>query len=892
MLPDYLDKRIKIALTKIGINSLTEIQELVIPEILKEEDILFSAPTGYGKTLAAFIPCLQRMNEDAGLQLLYITPLRSLNRQIFASIIQLASYLDLEVDIRHGDTSSYERKMQSYMPPNALIITPEALQSIFLSKRMLEHIKSVKYVIVDEVQSYLESKRGTQLNFGLTRLRRFATFQSIGISATLPDPQEGMQLIGAKKFIDLNKTRQYDIEVIYPEIKEESEEKNYFEQVVDEGMKFIANKIEESKSTIVFCNTRETAEMVGSRLRKLLQNKVEVHHSSISREEREKIEREFREGEIKALVATSSMELGIDVGNVDLVIQYMSPRQVIKLMQRVGRSNHNFTGIAKGIVFTTNIDDYAEALAIKEFVNKRLEKLTLPKKSLDILAHQIIGLNIDGINSIKQMYEITKNTYCYKDLTEKEFLEVISFLEREGMIKTKGDTIERTPRGQMYYINAISTIPSYKALTVIDSETNTKIGTLDREFLDEVEEDSTFIMKGEAWKLSKIDYENEKVYVYRAKSIEGALPSWNGEMIAVDSFVSLRATEIKNEIKDRFGLLQEQATIGFPNKDLILIDKINNYLVIHSPFGSKINEAMAKALTTRIARETGEKAISNISPYRIIIKTTLTPEIIKEWLNTELLNYVSMRIEDTLLFEHRFINVLSRFGLIRKNADINKSLLRALISKYRNDLPFIETVNEILRDKFDIDGLDNLLQGIEKGEIKVEVKYQQPITYLAFENLFGNLILKPEEARKNIIEITKYRLLESKLYFRCMRCGYKIGELKVKDSEGLKCPNCGARYIACIKPKIAGEIDQLLDRYFEKKKLSEEDIKTLNRIKAIAELFLGYGVKASMVIAAYGIGPNTAKRILSKYYSSEEKLIDAILESERAFVENKDIWRE
>jgi ATP-dependent Lhr-like helicase len=240
-----LSSKLKKALAACGFSSLTEIQKLAIPEIQKGDNIIISAPTGYGKTLCAFIPFLDRINpEERGIDLLYITPLRSLNRDIFKSVIRLANLLGVEVDIRHGDTTAYERANQVRMPPHCLITTPETLQAMLLSKKMIENLKRVKYIVVDEVQSLMESKRGTQFSIGLERIKRLTNVQIVGLSATIADFDTAKGLLGCTKAINFKGNKQYEVEVIYPAIDVEDEDiarSENVSHVTADGLKYIRN---------------------------------------------------------------------------------------------------------------------------------------------------------------------------------------------------------------------------------------------------------------------------------------------------------------------------------------------------------------------------------------------------------------------------------------------------------------------------------------------------------------------------------------------------------------------------------------------------------------------------------------------------------------------------
>ena len=887
-------------LKELGFTGLTEIQKLVIPKIKEGKDVIFRAPTGYGKTLAAFLPLLDKLSPDSeGIQLLYITPLKSLNRDIFRSIINISNRMGIEVDIRHGDTTAYERSNQARMPPHCLITTPETIQSIFLSKRLVEKLKNLKYVIVDEIQSLMESKRGTQFSVGLERLRRLSRFQTVGISATIADFEETKAYLSAGESVSFPGDKKYEIEVAYPSFKSEDEETASRENVsklVANSLRYISEQVKKSKSTIIFTNTRETAELLGSRLSKFLKDKkMEVHHSSLSKEVRMEIESRFKVGDIDLMIATSSLELGIDIGEVDLVIQYMSPRQVVKLIQRVGRSNHNQEGTAEGKLVTINIDDYLESKAIDECrLNGKLEVIALPKLSLDILAHQIVGIIIDGVAKTDDIFGVIRKSYAYKDLKREKFDEVVNFLIQHYMIRYYGDGLIRTRKGLLFYINNISSIPDKKSYLVIDSQLNKKIGVLDEEFVAENGKiGSNFIMRGESWKIIKV--ENKKIEVVRANSGIGAIPAWEGELMPVHRFVAEKAADLREEYTDKFSVLKEQKmNFVMPNSRRMVIEKVENYAVIHSTFGNMTNEAIAKALTAEISEAIGESVISKVDPYRITIKTYLPAEKIKNMLMNlkDIEKQIRESIKRTSLYEYRFINVAKRFGVINKYADFTKIRLRSLVDMYDNSVIEEETYREIFSNKVDIISADYIINGIKTGKIALLVNNGEasPLTYEGLESSYGGSIIKPNEAKKVLRQLVLERIENTKIFMWCMNCGHKIGDMTVENTDGLKCPECKARYLGFYKTRQKDIYEPVMKKAFKNKKLSKEEKLLFENVKQNGALYLGYDKNACISGAAYGVGAKTASRILSSYSKNEDEMVDRIIEAEKNYIETKEFW--
>ncbi|MFH8132160.1 MAG: DEAD/DEAH box helicase, partial [Candidatus Aenigmatarchaeota archaeon] len=513
-------------------------QKLAIPPILEGKNVLVIAPTGTGKTESCMLPLFHFLMEKKPkpISILYITPLKALNRDLLERLLWWCNEIGIEASVRHGDTSSYERKLQVEFPPSLLITTPETLQAILPGKKIREHLSNVKWVVIDEVHEIADSKRGTQLSLALERLREICKdFQVIGLSATVGSPEKVAKFISPNKPIEIIKAtfpKGMKIKVVYP--KPELKDKKISEKIVASPetaarLRFIMEMIKKSRSALTFTNTREFAEILASRVKAIDKNfPVGVHHSSLSKEVRIKTEKEFKQEKIKAIISTSSLQLGIDVGSVDLVLQYMSPRQVTQLIQRVGRSGHEVERMAKGIVISTDEDDIFESAVIaRKALKEELEELRFHENSYDVLAHQIVGLTHDFWRiSVEKAYEIVKRAYPYRNLSYTEFLEVCKQLQQLGLIFLDKE-IKKRRRGFEYYFNQLSTIPDVKQFKIFNSLDNSFVGVLDEEFVAlHAGIGSSFIVKGEAWRV--LDVKEDKIIVEPTLDIEAAIPAWEG----------------------------------------------------------------------------------------------------------------------------------------------------------------------------------------------------------------------------------------------------------------------------------------------------------------------------------------------------------------------------
>ncbi|MCD6240536.1 DEAD/DEAH box helicase [Candidatus Bathyarchaeota archaeon] len=554
---DLLSKPVRRLIEQRGFSKPTEPQEKVIPKILEGKNVLLISPTATGKTEAAFLPVLSMLiqipERPPGIKVLYITPLRALNRDLLERLQWWCNNLDIKLAVRHGDTETRERSRQARSPPDILITTPETLQAILPGWIMRQHLRSIRWVIIDEVHEMADSKRGSQLSLALERLRLIADreFQIIGLSATIGTPEKVAQfLVGNGRPVEIVRVpaaRDMRLQVIYPQPESRDYELAtalFTHPEVAARLRIIRDFMEKHQSILLFTNTRAISEVLASRFKVWdMDFPVSIHHGSLAKTSRIAAERGLKNGELKGLVCTSSLELGIDVGRIDLVIQYMSPRQVTRLIQRVGRSGHRIGRMAKGIIITMDSDDTLEAMVIaRRALKEELEPVEIPPKPLDALTHQIAGLLLKKRRLyFNEIYDIFKRAYPYKDLTMDDVKSVLRYMHerfpRLAWVSFEDEVVLKPRRTKAlfeYYFENLSMIPDEKQYLVVDETKDAAVGILDEAFMAEYGKPGTkFIIRGSPWKITHVY--GDKVYVKPVEDPTGAIPSWIGEEIPVHS---------------------------------------------------------------------------------------------------------------------------------------------------------------------------------------------------------------------------------------------------------------------------------------------------------------------------------------------------------------------
>ncbi|HDD72658.1 MAG TPA: DEAD/DEAH box helicase, partial [Candidatus Aenigmarchaeota archaeon] len=483
------------------------------------------------------------------ISILYITPLRSLNRDLLARIEWWSENLKFSVMVRHGDTPQAERAKQAKRPPDMLITTPETLQAVLTGKLMRDNLRNIRYILIDEVHELVSNKRGLQLSVCLERLKILLREkpQILCMSATVGSPERIVKFFSLDermcRVINVANRRKNRIIVESPRPKEYDRiiaQKIMVSPEIAARIRRIRDLIMQRKSVLTFTNTREFSEILTSRLRALEKDiPIEAHHSSLSKDVRISAETGLKENRIKSLICTSSLELGIDIGSIDLVIQYMSPRQVSKILQRIGRSGHSIDRTSDGIIISSDPDDCFESAVIAELAMKNcVEPTCVYNGALDILANQILGLSLDEYRiPAARAFRIIKRAYPYRNLTFEEFMETALLLQKLRLLWVdskfeKEPVLKRRKNTFLHYYTNLSPIPDTKNYTVFDVVSDKPVGTLDAEFVAlHGQVGTAFIVKGQAWKI--LDVGRDKVMVEPLPGIHAAIPAWEGELIPV-----------------------------------------------------------------------------------------------------------------------------------------------------------------------------------------------------------------------------------------------------------------------------------------------------------------------------------------------------------------------
>ena len=890
-----------------GFTNLTEIQKKASPIILQKKDCLVIAPTGSGKTECSVIPIfslVKKSKKPGKIKVLYITPLRALNRDVFRRITKYAQYNDLSIEIRHGDTTQTARRKITENPPDVLITTPETLVILLTQIKMLDALSELEWIVIDEVHELLASERGSQLSLSIERLQINSKLYltKIGLSATVGNFKEaGKFVVGTKRKCQIirdTSVRNYDVEVKFVN-----------GTISDVADKIIEHVLELNLDSpiLLFTNTRGEAEFLASILKEKSTINIELHHGSLSKEVREDTELTLREGKRGIVVCTSSLELGLDIGSIELVIHYGSPRQVSKLIQRIGRSRHNRDASAKGLIITNNSDDEFEARAILDRVKEgSIEEQKIHDGSLEVLAHHLVGMTMQlGEISVNLALEIINNAYPFRNLQLDDLLGVLDLLDSNYLIffdRTKM-TFWKKGRSFKYYFENLSTIPDILKFKVFDSVGKKIIGTLDQRFVGDFgDSGNIFVLKGSQWRILNVDEKSFSVNVEPFRGGGITVPYWEGESIPIDYNTAKKVGTFRSKVKNGSlklinKTIEELSFNEIPDEKNIVIESSRSQgsIVIHSCFGTKINSTLSALLSAMISSMLGFMVDSRSDGYRIVLSSRsrisekLFLEVIKD--NYDLYSIVTASLTGTHNVNWKTWCVAKKFGVVGRGAIYEKKSARFLYERYVKTSLVKEALRELFHDKYDLENTDKILKKIRDDEITIKWLEIDTFSKLAEPILdhTAKYYSSPANLDKGIIDLVKARLAKTKHRLICARCGKWERVMETNEVKNiLICPYCKARQITATFYSDY-DLPKIIRKKYEGKKLSLDEKHKFDRAWKVSSLIENFGKIAITVISGYGVGADTAARILRNMID-EEHLFKQIYEAERQYVVTRGFW--
>ncbi|MBI2575398.1 ATP-dependent helicase [Candidatus Woesearchaeota archaeon] len=784
-------------------------------EIHSRKNLLVSAPTGATKTLTGFLSILNELVDSAGKGLLmdkvycvYISPLKALNNDIeknlkepLAEIERIAGKkLGIRIAVRTGDTTTAEKAKMLRKPPHILITTPESLAIVLSSYRFVENLKEVEWCVVDEVHALADNKRGTHLALSLERLQALSPAMCrIGLSATIAPLEEMAKFLVGLEGIsdgagsrddsyrdcvvaDVQFVKKMDLKVLSPVADLIDTEHGKMHAAMYE---LIDSLIQSHRTTLIFTNTRSATERVIHYLKEKFpksylaeEQSIGAHHGSLSKAHRHALEKSLREGKLKAVVSSTSLELGIDIGYIDLVILLGSPKSVARAIQRIGRSGHKLQETSMGRIVVLDRDDLVEcAVILKSAVERKIDRIHIPKGCLDVLAQQIFGIAISRKIHEKELFALVRGAYPYENLSYRDFKDVIDYLsgkhvsledrhiyakiwhdEETGMIGRRGKM------SRVIYMTNIGTIPDETFITVKVGEQ--VIGKIDEAFLERLRHGDVFVLGGEKYEFlhSKGTVAYVNASVYRAPTI----PSWFSEMLPLSFDLAMDIGRFRRLVEEKFNHNKpKDEVISFINEYLyadanaassiyeyfreqylyaeiphdkkIVVetysDRGRHYAVFHALFGRRVNDCLSRAVAFAIGRTQHRDVDIGINDNGFFVSYEKGVNVMAAFslLKSEKLDLVlSSAIDKTEVLRRRFRHCAGRALMIlreymgrRKHVgrqQTSSMILLSAVKRISNDFPILkEARREVLEDLMDIESTRAVLKGIEEGKIRLKL---------------------------------------------------------------------------------------------------------------------------------------------------------------------------
>jgi ATP-dependent Lhr-like helicase len=902
-----LDPNLASKFHTLGFKQLTEIQKKAVPIIFQKKDVLVIAPTGSGKTECSVIPIFSHVKHSkkrGKIKAIYITPLRALNRDVFRRIINYAKNDGLTIEIRHGDTPQSARRRISDSPPDVLITTPETLVILLTQKKMLDALSELDWMVIDEVHELLGNERGSQLSLSLERLQLNSNSEitRVGLSATIGNPEEACKfVVGTKRklrVIQDTSIRKYDVEV------------KYLDGTISDVAEYIIDyitKLQLHSPVLLFTNTRGESEFLASILKQKSTMNIELHHGSLSSQVREETEHSLREGKEGIVVCTSSLELGLDIGSIELVIHYGSPRQVSKLIQRIGRSKHSKGSSAKGLIVTNSVDDEFEANALLERIQEgSIEEQKIHDGSLDVLAHHLVGITIQlGQVPTELAYETFKKAYPFRLLSLDDFFSVIELLDSNNLLgfDRKKMILKKRGRTFRYYFENLSTIPDILKFKVFDAINKKIIGTLDQRFVGDFgDPGNIFVLRGSQWRILNVDEKSLKVNVepFRAGGI--TVPYWEGENIPVDFKTAHKVGKFRTKVKSGSVSLLNNIILNLelgtiPDEKTVVAEsnRSQGVVVLHACFGSKINATLSSLLSSMLSSRLGFVVESRSDAYRMILssKARISQKNVTDVLcdKYDLANIITASLTGTHNVNWRTWCVAKKFGVVGRGAIYERKSARFLYERFVQSPLVREALRELFHDKYDLKNTEKILGKFQSGEIQLKWFEVAKFSKLAEPILdhTTKYYSSPSNIDKGLLDLVKIRLLQTKHRLVCVRCGRWERVFLTKEiKDNLSCPYCKGRQITSTYYSDY-DLQKIIQKKHSGQKITDEENHKFERAWKVASLIENFGKSAILVLSGFGVGADTAARILRNMVD-DELLYKQIYEAERQYVMTRGFW--
>lgn len=776
-------------------------QRHAVKNIYERKNILISAPTGGTKTLSAFLGIL---NYLVGLALkkeledkiyaVYCSPLKALSNDIYVNLQrpleemqELAKKKGLEmqeirVGLRTGDTTAYERSKMAKKCPHIFVTTPESLAIVITTGKFSQKMTALEFIIIDEIHA-MTNKRGVHLNLTMERISHMSIIDPvrIGLSATIyPLEEVAKFLVGEQRdclIADVKLVKSIEIDLDFPgdDILEsesmDSQTKLY---------KMLDDIISANRTTLIFTNTRNATERIIHHLETRYPGKytgfIGAHHSSMSKEQRFMIEERLRKGELKVVVSSTSLELGIDIGSIDIVILIKSPKGVARALQRIGRAGHQLHEHPRGKFIVLDRDDLVEcAILMKAMVEKQIDRVQIPRNALDVLAQQIYGMAITKVWGVQEMKDCIRKAYCYSTLNDEDFMGVISYLAGEYALEhrhvyakiwydaEKQQIGKRGMLAKVIYSTNVGSIPdeSFISVVVNDAErTGAIVGQIDESFVERMKRGDVFVLGGKKYQF--LYTRGMKAFVKADVSRNPTIPSWASEMLPLHFDVACAIGKFRAFVKERLDNKKEciefiekytyckkyvaeeiynyfknqRDFAAVPDEKTLVVEKfkdLKEVMVFHSLYGRRVNDVLSRAYAFAAARLKHRDVELGINDNGFYISAEhLEDKKILDFVKSKDLKLIIKEaLEKTDVLKRRFRHCAGRSLMILRSykgrsksvgkQQVHSEFLFAAVRKIGDSFPILqEARREVLEDLMDLKNATKVLEAIEDGRIKIK----------------------------------------------------------------------------------------------------------------------------------------------------------------------------